>query len=92
MIVAEAGVPVILDAGIGTASDAALAMELGWRRGPAGLAGDPRAGAGADGAGDGRRRGGRAPRLPRGPDSAAPPRGGVFPHDRHAGPVTQEPS
>ena len=29
MIVAEARVPVILDAGIGTASDAALAMELG---------------------------------------------------------------
>ena len=29
MIVAEAGVPVVLDAGIGTASDAALAMELG---------------------------------------------------------------
>jgi thiazole synthase len=29
MIVAEATVPVILDAGIGTASDAALAMELG---------------------------------------------------------------
>ena len=29
MIVSEAGVPVILDAGIGTASDAALAMELG---------------------------------------------------------------
>ncbi|MVU80220.1 thiazole synthase [Nocardia sp. ET3-3] len=29
MIVAAAGVPVILDAGIGTASDAALAMELG---------------------------------------------------------------
>lgn len=29
MIVATAGVPVILDAGIGTASDAALAMELG---------------------------------------------------------------
>ena len=29
MIVAQAGVPVILDAGIGTASDAALAMELG---------------------------------------------------------------
>ncbi|MDT4949699.1 MAG: thiazole synthase [Pseudonocardiales bacterium] len=29
MIVAEASVPVILDAGIGTASDAALAMELG---------------------------------------------------------------
>jgi thiazole synthase len=29
MIVAAAGVPVILDAGIGTASDAASAMELG---------------------------------------------------------------
>ncbi|MBF6175417.1 thiazole synthase [Nocardia blacklockiae] len=29
MIVAEANVPVVLDAGIGTASDAALAMELG---------------------------------------------------------------
>ena len=29
MIVAQAGVPVILDAGIGTASDAAFAMELG---------------------------------------------------------------
>lgn len=29
MVVAQAGVPVILDAGIGTASDAALAMELG---------------------------------------------------------------
>ncbi len=29
MIVARAGVPVMLDAGIGTASDAALAMELG---------------------------------------------------------------
>ncbi|BBY55384.1 thiazole synthase [Mycobacterium koreense] len=29
MIVAEAAVPVILDAGLGTASDAALAMELG---------------------------------------------------------------
>src|ERR1700690_2188855 len=29
MIVEEAGVPVILDAGIGTASDAAIAMELG---------------------------------------------------------------
>jgi thiazole synthase len=29
LIVEEAGVPVILDAGIGTASDAAIAMELG---------------------------------------------------------------
>jgi thiazole synthase len=29
LIVERAGVPVVLDAGIGTASDAALAMELG---------------------------------------------------------------
>jgi thiazole synthase len=29
MIVEQAGVPVVLDAGIGTASDATLAMELG---------------------------------------------------------------
>ena len=29
MIVEQAAVPVVLDAGIGTASDAALAMELG---------------------------------------------------------------
>jgi thiazole synthase len=29
LIVAEATVPVVLDAGVGTASDAALAMELG---------------------------------------------------------------
>jgi thiazole synthase len=29
MIVEQASVPVVLDAGIGTASDAALAMELG---------------------------------------------------------------
>jgi thiazole synthase len=30
MIVEQAGVPVVLDAGIGTASDATLAMELAW--------------------------------------------------------------
>jgi thiazole synthase len=29
LIVASAGVPVVLDAGVGTASDAAIAMELG---------------------------------------------------------------
>jgi thiazole synthase len=29
MIVEEAGVPVVLDAGIGTSSDAALTMKLG---------------------------------------------------------------
>ena len=32
IIKAQAGVPVIVDAGVGTASDAAIAMELGRRR------------------------------------------------------------
>ena len=41
MIVAAAGVPVMLDAGIGTASDAALAMELGCDAVSAGLGGHP---------------------------------------------------
>ena len=30
MIIEQAKVPVIVDAGVGTASDAAIAMELGW--------------------------------------------------------------
>ncbi len=29
MLIAQAGVPVLVDAGVGTASDAAIAMELG---------------------------------------------------------------
>jgi thiazole synthase len=40
-IVSRAQVPIILDAGVGTASDAALAMELGMHRGAAGLGGHP---------------------------------------------------
>ena len=55
-IIAErAGVPVILDAGIGTASDAALAMELGCDARAAGLGDLPRRGPGADGDRDARR-------------------------------------
>ena len=46
LIVAEATVPVILDAGIGTASDAALAMELGCDARAARLRGDAGAGPG----------------------------------------------
>ena len=58
IIVEQAGVPVILDAGIGTASDAALAMELGcdaccWRARFTG------SGSGADGARDAERGCGR---------------------------------
>ena len=49
-IIAErAGVPVILDAGIGTASDAALAMELGCDGGAARQLGLRRRGPGRDG-------------------------------------------
>ena len=52
-IIAErAGVPVILDAGIGTASDAALAMELGCDGGAARQLGLAGRGPGRDGGGD----------------------------------------
>ena len=44
LIVEAAGVPVILDAGIGTASDAAHRDGAGLRRGAAGHLGDPGAG------------------------------------------------
>ncbi len=44
MIVAQAPVPVILDAGIGTASEAAQAMELGCNAVLLATAGDPRRG------------------------------------------------
>ena len=70
IIVERASVPVILDAGIGTASDAALAMELGLRRrAPVELGGEGE-GPGADGArhatgGRGRLRGPPAGRIPR---------------------------
>ena len=77
MIVERASVPVILDAGIGTASDAALAMELGCDAVLVASADHPRAGAGADGSGDGEGGRGRAAGRPRRPDPAAPARPGV---------------
>lgn len=49
LIVESATVPVILDAGIGTASEAAQAMEPRLRRRAAGLRGDPLRASGADG-------------------------------------------
>ena len=81
MIVERAGVPVILDAGVGTASDAALAMELGCDAvlcaSAISRAHDPEAMARAIRA----RRAGRAPGPRRGPDPAAPLRAGVHPEE-----------
>ncbi len=71
MIVEAAGVPVVLDAGIGTASDAAMAMELGLRRGSAGHRGHARRRSADHGRGDGRRRHRRIPGPPGRPDSQA---------------------
>ena len=71
MICSRSPVPVVLDAGIGTASDAALAMELGCsavlldRRGQG-------ARPGAHGPGHGAGGRGRAPGLPRRPHPEAP--------------------
>ncbi len=84
-IIAErAGVPVILDAGIGTASDAALAMELGCVRGDGRQLDLRRRGPGGDGDRPApRRRGG--PRRPRRRPHPPPhPRRGL---DPRAGPA-----
>ena len=59
-------VPMIVDAGIGTASDAALAMELGLRRGAAEFGHRPSSPAGADGPGVPPGGGGGAGRAPGG--------------------------
>ena len=73
----RAQVPVILDAGVGTASDAALAMELGCDAvlcaSAISRAEDPV----GDGARDPPRHRGRPPRPPRRPDPAPPLRRGV---------------
>ena len=63
IIVEQAGVPVICDAGVGTASDAAIAMELGLRRRAAGQRDRACAGPGEDGCRDARRGRGRPARL-----------------------------
>ena len=80
----SASVPVILDAGVGTASDAALAMELGCdavlRHGDL-----PRRGPGGHGPRDPARRRGRPPRARRGPDPAAPVRAGLDARRGNAG-------
>ena len=75
----RARVPVILDAGVGTASDAALAMELGCDAvlcaSAVSRAEDPR----GHGPRDAARGRGRPARAPRGADPAAPVRPGVDP-------------
>ena len=58
IIVEQASVPVILDAGIGTASDASMAMELGCDAVLLGERGVARRRSGADGRRDAKRRGG----------------------------------
>ncbi len=67
LILERVEVPVILDAGIGTASDAALALEAGLRRGPGRLGRHPGPGPGADGRGHAQGRRGRPPGPPRRP-------------------------
>ena len=84
IIVESASVPVICDAGIGTASDAALAMELGCDgvllASSVSRAADPARMATRDAQGGrGRLRG-----APRGPDPAPPPRRGL---DHRRGPA-----
>ena len=77
LIVEQAGVPVVLDAGVGTASDAALAMEIGCDAVLCASAISRAARPGRDGPRDPRRRRGRARRAARRADPAAPSRRGL---------------
>ena len=82
IIVERASVPVVLDAGIGTASDAALAMELGCDGVLLVELGGPGQGPRADGGGDAPGGRGRLRGAPGGPHSPQAPRPGV---DRRRG-------
>ena len=73
IIIENAKVPVIVDAGVGTASDAAVAMELGCDGVLMNTAIAHARGAGADGRGDARRRQRRAQGVPRRPHADASP-------------------
>ncbi len=77
LITEQAGVPVVLDAGVGTASDAVPGDGARLRRGAGGLLGHPRRATGADGA----RHAGRGPcrtcRVGGGQDHPAFPRQGI---------------
>ncbi len=78
LIVEQARVPVVLDAGAGTASDVAFAMELGGGC-DARLGGHPGPGTGADGGGDAARGGRGAARAQGGPHPPSALRSGVVP-------------
>ena len=88
MIVEQAGVPVILDAGIGTASDAVIAMELGCDAVLIASAITRAAEPGADGHRDAAGGRGRIRRADRRANSAPVARPGVEPGDRPAGAVS----
>ena len=75
LIIEQAKVPVLVDAGVGTASDAAIAMELGCAGVLMNTAHRAGAGPGADGARDEARGRGRPRRIPRGPHAAQAVRG-----------------
>ena len=81
----QTALPVILDAGVGTASDAALAMELGLRRRPVRERDQPRRGPRRDGDRDPRGRRGGLARAQRRADPAPPLRRGVDAGDGTAG-------
>ena len=78
----QAGVPVIVDAGVGTASDATFAMELGADARADEHGDRAGAGSGGDGARDEARRRGRPARVPRRPHSAQGVRLGQQPDGR----------
>ena len=65
LIIEQANVPVLVDAGVGTASDAAIAMELGCAGVLMNTAIARRAGSGAHGARDEARRRSRPRSVPR---------------------------
>ena len=75
LIIDAAKVPVLVDAGVGTASDAAIAMELGCAGVLMNTAIAGGEGPGQDGRRDEARRRGRARGVPRGPDAAQALRG-----------------
>ncbi len=79
---AAVDVPVVLDAGVGTASDAALAMELGLRRGPRRHRGHAGRRPGGDGASPAPRSRGRPARPRRRPDPTPGRRASIQPDGR----------
>ena len=82
IMIEQASVPLLVDAGVGTASDAAVAMEIGCTAVLLNSAIAHAAQPGADGARDAARRRGRAARAPGRADAAPDGRRPVEPADR----------